>query len=189
MNVVILCAVEHGVRKALKLHKDFLVDDKRFHHRSRVLHKLVTEHRHNLKGNNKYTCIAHAARNLTRRQTLKLYKDFYPGDRNRNRKLNQVIKKYKPVMKYNPVNLEDIEIKRRMADLSPILRRKARDLLPFQINRLPRLKVRYEDEDEEDCWNTVMPGGRAEADLLTLDDKLMLPASVRSEFTKNIDLI
>jgi hypothetical protein len=64
------------------------------------------------------------------------------------------------------------------------VRRKPHDPLPCKMIRLssgPRKKLRYEDEDEEDCWENTLPGGFEEYQRITLDDRLMLPCSVRSK--------
>jgi hypothetical protein len=69
-----------------------------------------------------------------------------------------------------------------MTDTSRIIRRRANDPLPcVDRRRLVRKKVRYEDEDEEDCWINTLRGGYEEYERLTLDDRLMLPCSIRSK--------
>jgi hypothetical protein len=70
-----------------------------------------------------------------------------------------------------------------MADLSSILRRRPRDPLPCRLQRNTTPKKRYEDEDEEDCWDAILPGGRADTEKLTLLDRLLFPASIRGKFS------
>jgi hypothetical protein len=69
-------------------------------------------------------------------------------------------------------------------DLSSILRRGPRDPLPCRLQRNTTPKRRYEDEDEED-WDAVLPGGRADTEKLTLLDRLLFPASIRGIFIFN----
>jgi hypothetical protein len=69
------------------------------------------------------------------------------------------------------------------------LRRYPNDPLPCKMIRLingPRKKLRYEDEDEEDCWENILTGGHEEHQRLTLDDRLMLPCSIRSKFSFSV---
>ncbi len=78
------------------------------------------------------------------------------------------------------VELSCEELKRRIEDMSTNMRRRANDPLPCTLLRNQRNCVAYENEDEETSWNTVLKGGYAEAANLTLEEKLLLPASVRS---------
>jgi hypothetical protein len=73
------------------------------------------------------------------------------------------------------------EVYRQMLlDRSSILRRKPDDPLPCRLSRSIVRKCRYEDEDEEGCWENTLLGDKNAVDRLTLDDKLMLPCSIRS---------
>jgi hypothetical protein len=85
------------------------------------------------------------------------------------------------MMQQAPTEFSMEEIKHRMSDMSPILRRRATDPLPCRMQRPPKkARIRYEDEDEEDCWDQILPGGREETAKLTLEDRLLFPASIRS---------
>jgi hypothetical protein len=80
------------------------------------------------------------------------------------------------------VQMSHAEWRDMITDTSRIIRRRANDPLPCVDRRhVARKKVRYEDEDEEDCWINTLHGGYEEYERLTLDDRLMLPCSVRSE--------
>jgi hypothetical protein len=81
----------------------------------------------------------------------------------------------------NIVNLElsTQTCKDMMRDRSSILRRRPDDPLPCRILRdfIPP-KLRYEDEDEENCWvNTI---GLEATSKLTMKERLLLPCSIRS---------
>lgn len=73
-----------------------------------------------------------------------------------------------------------------VTDTSSIIRRKAYDDLPCKAIRVASkskaIRIRYEDEDEEDCWFNTLNGDQAAVNSLTLEDRLLLPCSVRSKF-------
>ncbi len=83
----------------------------------------------------------------------------------------------------NRVEMTNAAYRAMITDTSRIIRRKADDLLPCVGRRLQLngKKTRYEDEDEETSWVNTLLGGYEEYERLTLDDRLMLPCSVRSK--------
>jgi hypothetical protein len=83
------------------------------------------------------------------------------------------------------VEMTTDEFKRMMQRTRDAVRRKPNDPLPCKVVRLnngSKKKMRYEDEDEEDCWENTLPGGHEEYQRLSLDDRLMLPCSIRSKY-------
>jgi hypothetical protein len=84
------------------------------------------------------------------------------------------------------VEMSTDDYKRMMQRTSDSVRRKPNDPLPCKLIRLnngDKKRLRYEDEDEEDCWGNTLLGGIEEYERLTLDDRLMLPCSVRSKIS------
>ena len=157
-----------GNNKALHMHKNFHRGDK---NRARKLSNLIQKVHQGIYVNNS---------SLHEKPNKEVYTS--PIGLPRTKKRHSAVKQqFDKTIQYTPVELSTEEIKHRMADLSPILRRRATDPLPCRMQRSPKKDlIRYEDEDEEDCWDQILPGGRDEAAKLTLEDRLMLPASIRS---------
>jgi hypothetical protein len=193
---VIEYAKIHGNRNALLKFPLFLRNDKH-RHRSRILTALVSESTNKVLPNQ--ISITKCFDMFGLKKTLKIHKQFCEGDKNRGRKLaaflnehkrnmvsklprlNKVSEKIWTKLLQAPVELSKNELQCRMADLSPILRRRANDPLPCSLLRPNTFKrTRYEYEDEENCWEQIL--GCEAASKLTLEDRLLLPASIRSKF-------
>jgi hypothetical protein len=111
-----------------------------------------------------------------------------PREKLFKKKLSKVERK-KLLLSQQPVELSIAECKAMQRDTSKIIRRKATDPLPCVGRRQFVKKMRYEDEDEEDCWVNTLKGGYEEYERLTLDDRLMLPCSIRSKiFIISVDI-
>jgi hypothetical protein len=161
-NDIVTDSLLYGNVKALSIHKDFLKGDR---NRSRKLSGLIRKC-------HKADCsLLHAK---------KIIDDH--GSPVEMFHLKTLSEKQKwDILQQTPTELSIEEIKRRMSDRTPILRRKATDPLPCRTQRPPKqARIRYEDEDEENCWDQILPGGREETAKLTLEDRLLLPASIRS---------
>jgi hypothetical protein len=199
---VVNCARKYGVRRALYYHSSFCKNDPS---RAKKLRSLLRDFQNNLPhgritdqriGN---TVKAHLYNNgnQIKNGQIEAILEAALIDNNQQQLLWENGGKYvfgrswvqraKRRWKTNPDKMiidSRIEISQshwneHITDLSSILRRRSRDPLPCRLQRNTTPKIRYEDEDEEDCWNSVLPGGWADTKKLTLLDRLLLPASIR----------
>jgi hypothetical protein len=175
-------AAEHGTKLALQIYtNEFMKGNTKNRHR--VLKGLVKKHLLSFER----TSIIRDALTHNNRTALAIHVDFYFGNRKRYRKLAQLIKK-SPKQTSRPheqnftrhpnVELSKEDIIRREVDTVTNFRRRAADPMPcVKFRKISR--VAYAKVDEEQSWDLVLPGGRIETAKLTLEDKLLFPASVR----------
>lgn len=194
---IVQSAILHGNTNALRVHSNFLKGDK---NRSRNLNDLLRKFKNGIVAFDRSklcteqapnSCSAPSVKVKSVKQSLtqklkaaRRYSIGFTKIEIFNRIKVSHEQKIKRNLKDALVTLPITELQRIISkDNSLILRRFPRDLLPCKARRLASAvsRIRYEDEDEEDCWESVLLGGKNEETMLTLEDRLLFPASVRSK--------